>query len=162
MTFEEFKNIVEKIGINKKVWITLSLYSDIQSLTKIEAKFQKENNNIYICQNRRDGAICKKKLGYRYSWKVLEDADIDKYSSMSILSIVPFGKEVTMKNAKFGVKYDRSGDPVEFFETKKLAEKRVEELLDDRDVNKTSIFLFEVGDVYEIKRPASFELVKLT
>jgi hypothetical protein len=70
-------------------------------------------------------------------------------------------KEVKMKNVKYGVKYDRSTDPVEFFETKKEAEKRITELLDDNDVKKTTICLFEVGEVWEVTRPVTYELVKV-
>lgn len=69
--------------------------------------------------------------------------------------------EVTMKDAKYGVQYDRNGDPVEFFKTKAKATKRIEELLDDSEVDKKSIKLFTVGQVWEVKKQIEFELVKV-
>lgn len=33
-----------------------------------DAKLQIEGGRFYICQNKRDGAVCKDKLGYFYSW----------------------------------------------------------------------------------------------
>lgn len=69
--------------------------------------------------------------------------------------------EVTMKDAKYGVQYDRNGDPVEFFKTKAKATKRIEELLDDSEVDKKSIKLFTIGQVWEVKKQVEFELVKV-
>jgi len=71
------------------------------------------------------------------------------------------GKEVAVKNAKYGVKYDRHDvDPVEFFETKKGAEKRIKELLGDSGVDKETIYLFEVGKIWEVNQPVEFELIE--
>lgn len=69
--------------------------------------------------------------------------------------------EEPMKDMKFGIKYDRDVDPVEFFKTKKEAQKRIEQLLDDSEVDKTSISLFEVGKIWEVKRPVSYKLLEV-
>lgn len=68
-------------------------------------------------------------------------------------------KEITMENAKWGIKYDRDTDPVEFFKTKKKAQDRISELLDDNGVVKSSIYLFEVGKVFKVERPIAYKLV---
>lgn len=69
-------------------------------------------------------------------------------------------KEASMKNWKWGVKYEEDEDPVEFFKTKKEAEKYVEELLDRSGVDKNEIYLFQISEVFKVKRPTRFELVK--
>lgn len=66
--------------------------------------------------------------------------------------------ETTMKDAKYRLQYMRI---VEFFKTKKEAQKRIEQLLDDSEVDKTSIRMFEVGKVWEVNRPVSYELVEV-
>ena len=72
-----------------------------------------------------------------------------------------FVKEAKMDKVKFGIKYDRDEDPVEFFKTKKEAEKRVEEILQDNEVDKTSIYLLEVGKKWKVSQPVSYELTEL-
>lgn len=74
------------------------------------------------------------------------------------LKLISHSKEVSMLKAKFGIKYDRDTDPIEFFSTKKDAEKRIAELLDDDEVDKPSLVLFEVGKRWEVKRPVIYEL----
>ena len=69
-------------------------------------------------------------------------------------------KEVHMNNCKWGVKYERNTDPTEFFKSKKEAEKRITDLLDDPSVRKSEIYLFEVGAIYRVDRPVNFKLVK--
>ena len=71
------------------------------------------------------------------------------------------GKEVSMKDCKWGVKYERDEDPVEFFKTRKLAEERVVELLDDGEVDKSEIYVFEVGETFKVDRPVNFKLIKV-
>ena len=70
-------------------------------------------------------------------------------------------KEVKMDKAKFGIKYDRDEDPVEFFETTKEAEKRIKELLGEDDVDKESIYLFEVGNKWKVDQPVKYDLVEV-
>ena len=70
-------------------------------------------------------------------------------------------KEVHMNKIKFGVKYDRNGDPVELFESRKEADKRIEQLLEDSSVDKSSICLFEVGKIWEVQRPVTYKLVEM-
>jgi hypothetical protein len=72
--------------------------------------------------------------------------------------IVLAGKEIKMKDTKWGVKYEMGSDPVEFFKTRKKAEERIFELMDDKEVVKSSIYLFEVAKIYKAKRPIAFIL----
>ena len=69
------------------------------------------------------------------------------------------GKEVTMKNTKWGVKFDKDDDSVEFSKSKKKAQERISELLDDSEVDKKSLWLFKVGERFKVERPISYKLV---
>ena len=55
--------------------------------TYVEGKIHFENNIIFICQNSRDGAACKDKLGYNYSWMIY-----------SISSPLPFENQLISHN----------------------------------------------------------------
>lgn len=68
-------------------------------------------------------------------------------------------REVSMDKAKFGIKYDRQLDPVEFYETRKAAEARITELLDDAEVKKTTMYLFAIGEKWKVERPITFSFV---
>lgn len=92
-----------------------------------------------------------KKCEYGRGWYVQEN-DIELIKTES---------EVPMKDIKYGVKYDRDTDPVEFFKSKPQAKKRIQELLDDPEVKKESIYLFQVGKVEKVQRLQNFELVKV-
>ena len=35
-----------------------------------DGKIQFDNDRYYICQNVRDGASCKDKLGYQFTWSI--------------------------------------------------------------------------------------------
>ncbi len=106
-----------------------------------------------------EGRITKMKAYNAYPYLVeAEDGD-SLFFSASQLKLV--GKEVTMENAKFGTKFEEDQDPVEFYKTRKEAEERINELLDDLDVNKSEIYLFEVGKVWKVERPITFKLIEL-
>jgi hypothetical protein len=102
------------------------------------------------------------KFHMNWSCKILSNGKVATangcWDNKSLLEKI--GKEVSMKNAKYGIKYDRDSDPVEFFEKKKDAEKRIEELLKDRAVDQSSMFLFEVGRKWEIHQPVTYELIE--
>lgn len=38
--------------------------------TPCKGRIRVENGEVYLCQNERDGADCRDKLGYKYSWQV--------------------------------------------------------------------------------------------
>ena len=40
-----------------------------------EGKIRVEDGFVYLCQNKRDGKICRDKLGYKYSWVVGDGSD---------------------------------------------------------------------------------------
>ena len=71
------------------------------------------------------------------------------------------GKEVTMDKASWGIKYEVSGDPVEFFETRKAADERLKAILQETRTDKNSVYLFEVGKVYKAELPIKYELVAM-
>lgn len=67
---------------------------------EVEGKIQVENYNVYLCQNEWNGASCKDKLGYKYSWYVLEvDDDLLNYFSVTDFKLIPMTKE-EIKNYK--------------------------------------------------------------
>jgi len=70
-------------------------------------------------------------------------------------------KEIKMKDVKFGIKFETDEDPVEFFKTQKEAEKRIQELLEDSEVKKNEIYMFEIKNLWQVSRPVSFKLVDL-
>ncbi len=76
-------------------------------------------------------------------------------------TLIKHFKEVTMDKIKWGIKYEQSSDPVEFFSDKKEAEKRIRELLKDKTVNLEEVYLFEVGTVYQVSVPVTYKLVTL-
>lgn len=45
-------------------------FKAIIGTTPVEGKIQLENGKYYLCQNKRDGARCSDKLGYKFSWSV--------------------------------------------------------------------------------------------
>jgi len=107
-----------------------------------------EANKFYICQDIMNGSTANDKLGYKYSW-VVDDLSLEEIFYVRNLRKI---SEVKMENVNYGIKFEETGnpikfkeagDPVEFFETKKAAEERITELLDNPDVQKTKIYLFE-------------------
>jgi len=70
-----------------------------------------------------------------------------------------FRKEVSMEHMKFGIKYERETDPIELFPTRKDAEERLKDLLNDRSVLRGSLYLFEIGKIYKIQTNVSYEQV---
>lgn len=55
-----------------------------------EGKVRVEDGAVFLCQNNKDGADCKDKLGYRYSWQVylLEDGSIDTSCSVKHITLI--------------------------------------------------------------------------
>ena len=68
---------------------------------------------------------------------------------------------VNITKAKYGLSYEVNGDPVEFFNSFNNAKKRIEELLDKGDVDKNSIYIFEIINIKKVKRLVQFDLLKL-
>ena len=83
MKYEDFEKQAEKIGkgnrcITKKEGKAIS-----------DARLQKEHDSWYICQNEWDGRNCSDKIGYRFSWVVIEE-----YTAKEIEYLKPFKDEV--------------------------------------------------------------------
>lgn len=64
--------------------------------------------------------------------------------------VIILNKEDSMKNMKYGVAYEQSGDLTEYFKTEREAKERIEELLKDSSVSK--IYLFEIANLCEVVR----------
>ena len=62
----------------------------------------------------------------------------------------------SMKKLSWAVKYDKDVDPTEYFETKKDAMERIEELVKESDVS--NIVLFHIDKSWTVKTPIKFEL----
>ena len=121
----------------------------------------KQNNGYGVTTDGWEGTViyaCDRFIDARDNRDGLEYSHLKVERFIKISGKV--GKEVAMKDIKWGVKFDVGGDPVEFFKTKKEAEKRIVELLDESDVDKSEIYLFEVGEKFKVDRPVNFELVK--
>ena len=125
-----------------------------------EAKIHREycgyGYHWFICQNLKKGVGCKNRLGYKFSWISVDDNQV--WVGITNIKLL---KEVKMDKAKFGIKYDRDEDPVEFFETRKEADKRIKELLGEDDVDRESIYLFEVGNKWKVDQPVKYDLVEV-
>ena len=72
-----------------------------------EGRIQIEDERVFLCQNMIDGANCKDKLGFKYSWSVGDGSIIllDQ-NNVSNLSISPSSKEEaeSFKNWQVGDK----------------------------------------------------------
>ena len=76
------------------------------------------------------------------------------------LNLVSRGHEMeNPKTAKFGVNWMEDEDPTLFFETEEAEQSKIEELLKNDDVDKDSIYMFEVSNVKHVETPISFRLV---
>lgn len=45
--------------------------------TPCEGRIRVENGEVYLCQDEKDGADCRDKLGYKYSWVVSRNGKIN-------------------------------------------------------------------------------------
>jgi hypothetical protein len=74
--------------------------------TSVEGKIQIENDDIYLCQDERNGACCSNKLGYIFSWRLdnhvnnlsIEGIDVllnEKYTTLYQGSKVILGESYT-------------------------------------------------------------------
>ena len=45
--------------------------------TPCEGRIKVENGEVYLCQDERDGADCRDKLGYKYSWVASRNGKIN-------------------------------------------------------------------------------------
>jgi hypothetical protein len=118
------------------------------------------------CSDVEEGEICVLHYGSKtgndrnllFAWGKRTNANCSCSHNWELIS---HRKEEKMEKMKFGVKFEESSDPVEFFETQKEAEERINELLDKPEVNKSEVYLFEVGRTWKVKRPVTFELVEV-
>lgn len=51
--------------------------------TPVSGKIRVENEKVYLCQNKMDGALCADRLGYEYSWYV-GAGDSDKLKDKNV------------------------------------------------------------------------------
>lgn len=72
MTLKDFINQAEKIGAGNRV------RTKIKDKEIEDAKLQYERGAWYICQNQKNGGSCRNKLGYKYSWIVVDDYEAGK------------------------------------------------------------------------------------
>ena len=108
-----------------------------------------------------ESAIYDDMFDYGIDWVDGEHSSVKKNNLILLWEAGNKPKEVKMDKAKFGIKYDRDEDPVEFFETTKEAEKRIKELLGEDDVDKESIYLFEVGNKWRVDQPVKYDLIEV-
>jgi len=113
--------------------------------------FNKEIGKEGVVVEKGSDHVYKVKLDYNSAIRPFEEEELE-----------PIEKEVTMKDAKFGLKYERDEDPTEYFKTEKELNERVEELLDDDFVDKKKkIYKFDISNVQELVRPVNFDWVSI-
>ena len=83
MIYEDFIKQAEKIGKGNRC-ITKKEGKEIS-----DARLQKEHDSWYICQDEWNGWDCINKLGYKFSWVVIEE-----YTAKEIEYLKPFKDEV--------------------------------------------------------------------
>ena len=74
MKLSEFKKQAEKIGVGNRC------ITKIDNTEITDAQLQKEDGYWFVCQNERDGVDCDDKLGYTYSWEIVDDSDAEDIS----------------------------------------------------------------------------------
>jgi len=91
--------------------------------------------------------------GFNSGWFV-------RFESEGFITILSENTMVDITKARFGVSYCEFSDKVyEYFENRKDAEKRVDELSKDKGV--TNIVLFEVGKKWKLETPVEYKLVEV-
>ena len=56
--------------------------------TPSEGRIQVENGMVYLCQDKKDGADCQDKLGFRYSWRIRKGSPEDMKAA--IINVTDF------------------------------------------------------------------------
>lgn len=69
--------------VKSGTWFTAIIYG-----TKVTGKIQKEDGDVYLCQNERDGADCDNRLGFKFSWilckhSTLEDVQVNNFKLLT-------------------------------------------------------------------------------
>ena len=77
------KSLKKKITIEEWNWDNIPVGSKFKGTIKevsVEGRIQKEDGNIYLCQNLEDGSKCSNKLNYKYSYIIHQgsNADLEK------------------------------------------------------------------------------------
>lgn len=50
---------------------------------KVTGRIRVENERVYLCQDKKNGASCEDKLGYKYSW-IVDDGSEEKLASNNV------------------------------------------------------------------------------
>lgn len=58
--------------IKPGTWFTAYIYGNAAT-----GRIQKEENEIFLCQNVEDGSECNDKLGFKYSWSIRHGSNQD-------------------------------------------------------------------------------------
>lgn len=83
---------------------------------KVTGRIRVEDERVYLCQDKRDGACCKDKLGYKYSW-IVGDGSEEKLSSnnVSCFKLTPLTAEEIEQHKDWKV-----GDKIRMDDDKKF------------------------------------------
>ena len=58
--------------------------------TPVKGRIRVENGNVYLCQNKQEGAEAKCRFGYKYSWDVSSGSDKHlAYNDVSDIVLIP-------------------------------------------------------------------------
>jgi hypothetical protein len=80
MEFEEFEKFAKTNG-SRNCLVALEGLSPL-----IEARIQREADTYFLCSDSRilDGASCRDKLGYRFSWAIGDQYGLDEGEIVAI------------------------------------------------------------------------------
>ena len=95
------------------------------------------------------------------NYTICKEMNLDTYYGLfddDDIIVIKGGSMKTDKSQKltWAVKYDKDVDPTEYFETKKEAMERIEELVKDSMIS--NIVLFHIDKSWNVKTPTKFEL----
>jgi hypothetical protein len=103
--------------------------------------------------------------GYDFDWEIKWPNGDESYAYEENMKLVKSSNlkdmETTIDKAKYGVSYEVNGDPTVYFKTLKGANDKIQELLDDQQVDKNKIYLFEIKSLKKVVRPIKYELVEV-
>lgn len=95
-SIEKYNNVedifppIEVVEVKKTVFVNWDLIPVGTKFTatidgdECEGRIQKEYSFIYLCQNAKNGASTKNKLGYKYSWEIDKNETLGYYNIVNL------------------------------------------------------------------------------
>lgn len=91
------ENNWDKVAVG--TWFSCEIYGNL-----VVGQIQKQNDEIYLCQNEEEGTGCIDKLGFSYSWNIgrgsIHDIIIESVTKLELLKTQP--KDMPPPSMKVG------------------------------------------------------------